>query len=229
MTLVSILVWGCQPKSKQEQDVENIHAKKSNVSMKYQQSCDVDGCTEYHFETVKTGITWLDDYFLERIKRSEPNAFTQSVQPSLAPNVKKIIHQRSIQIASVGQWGKLASFSIETRYETKNKRKDMYFKEYVNFDLVTKKRISMDTLLKSNQDKKLLAVLYKKHRDLLEKHQIKASDLRLSDNFYYKKQSIVFVYPVEDLNLKQKGMTELELPYDDVKPFIKPQYFPTLP
>ena len=105
----------------------------------------------------------------------------------------------------------------------------MYFKEYVNFDLAQEKRISIEDILKPNQEKKLLAMLYKTHRDLLKKHQIKAENLRLSDNFYYQKQAIVFVYPIEELNLKQKGMAELELPYRDAKALIKAEYFPTLP
>ena len=229
LTLTAMFLWGCQPKSKQDKEIEQVHAKGSNVALKYSQSCDLDGCTEYHFKTVKTGVSWLDDYFLQRIKRSEPNAFTQSVQMNLPAQVKKIIHQRSVVVASVGQWGKLASFSIETRYDTKNKRKNMYFKEYVNFDLAQEKRISIEDVLKPNQEKKLLAMLYKTHRDLLKKHQIKAENLRLSDNFYYQKQAIVFVYPIEELNLKQKGMAELELPYRDAKALIKAEYFPTLP
>lgn len=228
IVLSSFLLLGCQPKSKQEQNVERLQPKSVNVNFKYKESCDVEGCTQYQLKTLQTGENWLDDYFSQRIQRTEPNAFNQSVQPNLSAQVKKIKHQRRMKVAFVGQWGKLASFSIESQYETQNKYQGMYFKEYVNFDLIQKKRISIDDLLKPNQEKKLLKLLYQQHESRLKKYQVTVEKFKLTDNFYYQKQGIVFVYPATDFNVKQKAMLEFELAYADVKALIKPQYFPTI-
>lgn len=78
MTVVVLV--GCQPKQDQTTKVEKndiplIQAKVVTVKIPKQKVCLEDGCTNYDLQTVETNQKWIDDYFVNRMKKAEPNAF----------------------------------------------------------------------------------------------------------------------------------------------------------
>ena len=85
---VMFIVTGCQEKPAPQQETVSTESKSSTipllqaqverVELPKKQFCDEDGCTQYDFQTVKTNVSWINDYFLERIKKDVPSAFETS-------------------------------------------------------------------------------------------------------------------------------------------------------
>ena len=79
--LTVIALAGCQPKKEQSAanaekvDIPLIQAKVVAVKLPKQKLCLEDGCTSYDLQTVETNQKWIDEYFISRMKKAEPNAF----------------------------------------------------------------------------------------------------------------------------------------------------------
>ena len=93
VTLSSVLILtACQPKNdtasktKTEQtapaavaaDLPVIQAKVLALKLPQQQICDEDGCTAYDIQTVKTNVAWIDEYFMQRLQKADPIAFSKT-------------------------------------------------------------------------------------------------------------------------------------------------------
>ena len=244
--LVSVLS-ACQPHSdpKQEQSTASeltvassgvIPALQANtVALKLAQArvCDESGCTDYDFQTVQSNQKWIDDYFLARIKKSNPLAFETptAAQKSVASSdvSTQQLNQASVMVRYIGQNDRLASFEMANFIYNAGAAHGMYHNEYVNFDLTRKQRIALQDLIVPGAEAKILDALFAANSMWLDDHAIKRDKLQLSDNFYYGAQGIVFVYPLYELASYAEGMTELLLPYHAVNKLIKAQYLPNLP
>lgn len=83
---------GCQPKnepqaenSKQAQSPQNseenipaIQAKVIPVKLSKSEACDPQGCIQYDIQTVETNLKWIDQYFMERIKKPIRSLFLKN-------------------------------------------------------------------------------------------------------------------------------------------------------
>lgn len=240
----------CQPSSKdtQVESANNDVATQSQkvtpalqsktVPVKLQQAsmCDESGCTEYEFQTVQTNQKWIDDYFLNRLKKTNPLPFEKSNPAQTTNQNQSDMQQQRAQASKtsnvvryVGQNDRLATFELSSSIYNAGAAHGMYQNEYVNFDLSTQKRISLQDLIVAGSESKIIDALFLANSNWLSDHSIQREKLTLSDNFYYGTQGIVFVYPVYELASYAEGMSELVLPYSEVSKLIKAKYLPSLP
>jgi hypothetical protein len=105
---------------------------------------------------------------------------------------------------------------------------------YFNFDLVSKKQVSLDQILEANQKAKFekLAhdafktwVIDSKLADNVSEYE-QAWKFQLSNNFYLGKQALILQYGEYDIGPYVVGLPRLTIPYDQLKGVLKPQYFP---
>ncbi len=220
-----------QSSSSQQQKDPHIYieSKTQALSPKQSQSCDEAGCTRYDFQTVQTNHAWINQYFLDRIQKVEPLAFEGAKKSAEEKVDEKRLNESSIVVRYIGQNQHLATFEMLTYSYSAGAAHGMYHKEYVNFDLNTKKRIALQDLIIAGSDSKLIEALYQNNMTWLDAHSVEQNKLQLSDNFYYGANGIVFVYPLYELASYAEGMSELNLPYVLAKDLIKPEYLPNLP
>ncbi len=241
LSIVTVIVFtGCQPKQDPQNnsttdatnkvDIPLIQAQVVAVKLPKQQVCLEDGCTNYDLQTIKTNQQWIDDYFINRMKKAEPNAFADlSDQQVKVPEGEPSLSESSTYVRFVGQNYNLATFSIHSYAYPAGAAHGMYHQEFVNFDLATKKHISVSELIKDGVEQELRDELYVANQNWLDEHNIKKDQLQVSDNYYYGVNGIVFVYPLYELASYAEGMSELNLPYYAAKEFIKAEYLPSLP
>ena len=235
--LTAFTMFGCQPKpevseqivqTKQEEQTPLIQAKVAAIPGVQSLLCEKEGCTKYNFLSLKTNVDWIDSYFFERIKRAEPVAF--QVQKQVKPeNIEvKSLDQRSIRVGYLGQQNNFATFIIKTYQFKTGHEFGLYHNEYVNLDLLKKKRLALDDVLKKGVEAKLLDAIYESNVTWLQAHDIEKTQLKLSDNFYFNAQGLVMVYPLYEMADYTTGMPELKVPYDVVADLLKPEYLPNL-
>ncbi|MEB6480173.1 RsiV family protein [Acinetobacter vivianii] len=233
--LTVVALAGCQPKQEQKAttekvDIPLIHAKVVPVKLPKQKVCLEDGCTSYDLQTVETNQKWIDEYFVNRMKKAEPNAFANLTdQPVKAPADGAAQNESSTYVRFVSQNYNLATFAIQSYSYSVGAAHGMSHQEFVNFDLTNKKHITVNELLKPDMNTKLRDELYAANQNWLEEHNIKKEQLQVSDNYYYGVNGIVFVYPLYELASYAEGMSELTLPYYAAKEFVKAEYLPSLP
>lgn len=233
--LTVVALAGCQPKQEQKAttekvDIPLIHAKVVQVKLPKQKVCLEDGCTSYDLQTVETNQKWIDEYFVNRMKKAEPNAFANLTdQPVKAPADGAAQNESSTYVRFVSQNYNLATFAIQSYSYSAGAAHGMSHQEFVNFDLTNKKHITVNELLKPDMNTKLRDELYAANQNWLEEHNIKKEQLQVSDNYYYGVNGIVFVYPLYELASYAEGMSELTLPYYAAKEFVKAEYLPSLP
>lgn len=105
---------------------------------------------------------------------------------------------------------------------------------YFNFDLVSKKQVSLNQIIEANQKAKFekLAhdafkawVIDSKLADNVNEYE-QAWKFQLSDNFYLGKQGLILQYGEYDIGPYVVGLPRLTISYDQLKGILKPQYFP---
>ena len=217
----------------QHAQIPLIQAKVERVNVVKKQFCDEDGCTQYDLQTVKSNVPWLDDYFLNRIKKDVPGAFEKDQNhaqaESEAQSSPKGLNQNSIYVRFISQQNNLATFVIQTYTYAAGAAHGMYHNECVTFDLSTQKRLALTDILKPNVEAKVAEQLYDANANWLIQKDITRDKLQLSDNYYYGVNGLVFVYPLYELTSYAEGMPELKLPYQVAKDLIKAEYLPSLP
>ncbi|ENV17218.1 RsiV family protein [Acinetobacter guillouiae] len=235
-----LMVSACQEKpaeqaatATQHAEIPLIQAKVERVNVVKKQFCDEDGCTQYDLQTVKSNVPWLDEYFLNRIKKDVPGAFEKDQNhaqaESEAQSSPKGLNQNSIYVRFISQQNNLATFVIQTYTYAAGAAHGMYHNEYVTFDLSTQKRLALTDILKPNVEAKVAEQLYDANANWLIQKDITRDKLQLSDNYYYGVNGLVFVYPLYELTSYAEGMPELKLPYQVAKDLIKAEYLPSLP
>ncbi|MFW1955278.1 RsiV family protein [Acinetobacter guillouiae] len=217
----------------QHAQIPLIQARVERVNVVKKQFCDEDGCTQYDLQTVKSNVPWLDEYFLNRIKKDVPGAFEKDQNhaqaESEAQSSPKGLNQNSIYVRFISQQNNLATFVIQTYTYAAGAAHGMYHNEYVTFDLTTQKRLALTDILKPNVEAKVAEQLYDANANWLIQKDITRDKLQLSDNYYYGVNGLVFVYPLYELTSYAEGMPELKLPYQVAKDLIKAEYLPSLP
>lgn len=240
----ALLLQACQPKQKTDNAPASesttpetkqhfnglISAKTVPMTLPSPQACDGTECTDYEVQRIETNQKWINDYFISRIKKDIPLAFDPAAKTTVKENLEDVdVSKTSMVIRYIGQNDKLATFVLSNSMYTAGAAHGMYHNEYVNFDLKQKKRIALEDLLVDGAENQVVKALYDANSMWLSDHSIIPEKLKLSDNFYYGAQGIVFVYPLYELASYAEGMTELVLPYHMVNNLIKPEYLPNLP
>ncbi|WP_347454778.1 RsiV family protein [Acinetobacter thermotolerans] len=235
MSLITISMgglFGCQQQEQpqaqtvveQKQDtIPLIQAKRVAVEGARTLSCEKEGCTRFDLQTIQSNVAWIDDYFLERLKRAEPVAFKVQQTKATEDEVNSV-EQRSMTVSLVGQRYDLATFVIKTYNFKTGAEHGLYHTEYVNLDLNKQKRIALEDILQKGSEQKLLDTLYDSNLVWLNARGINKEQLKLSDNFYFGANGLVLVYPLYELADYTMGMPELKISYTDLAKLIKPEY-----
>ena len=225
----------CQPQTPsvttaaQTEQIGQIHAKTIPVKDANQMVCEVEGCVRFDLQTVDTHIGWIDQYFMERIQRAEPVAFSKVTSHKIkAKDHPKFVDQRFIQVSYLRQYGHLATFIFKTAYQPEHAAQPQTYTEYVNLDLKQKKRLALHEIMRGNTEAKLKQVLYQENKDWLDRAQVTPKQLVLSDNYYFGSQGLVLVYPAGELTKTMSGIPELNVPYAALTEIIRPEYLSVL-
>ena len=242
MTLLSLSLVACQPKHPDEEQQNTVKTTALSAAQQFYiesetikmpgveaLSCEKDGCTQYDIQTVKTNQPWIDQYFEQRLQKANPVAFQKKAnnQPQPKPNERELT-QNEATVRFLSQNQHLATFELWSYVYPAGAAHGSYHREFVNFDMKTRKRIALDQLLVAGSQQKVLNILYDQNAEWLQSHHIEKDKLQLSDNFYYGVNGVVFVYPLYELASYAEGMSELTLPYYQAKGVIKPQFLPSL-
>lgn len=232
---------GCQkqdPAPKQEQtasstvlsieseDIPKIHAETLAVTLPQKVACEADECTHYEIKTIQTNVNWLNDYFIDRLKKDVPMAFAKASHPTPPKLKEEDTNQTSYSIKFLAQNHQLATFVLESDVYTAGSAHGMYHHEYIVFDLSQKKRVTLADLFPKERQVDVYSALFNANKVWLEEHGIQHGHLEPTDNFYYTDKGVVFVYPLYELASYAEGMSELVLPYEQAKKLFYPQYLP---
>ncbi|WP_218209284.1 DUF3298 domain-containing protein [Acinetobacter sp. F9] len=232
---MSLAVLGCQPPANsvatlaQTDQMMTIEAKTVPVKGAAQVVCEKEGCVRFDLHTLDTNLDWIDDYFIARIRDTEPVAFTRVTQK----NPKKAdephyLDQRLIKVEFIAQHGHLATFALKSSNLARNKAASWQHVEYINFDLKQKKRLALHQLMSGGGEQKLLKALYRANARWLDQQGINLQQFKLSDNYYFDQQGLVMVYPPGELSSATTAMSELNLSYADLSEVIRPEYLAIL-
>ncbi|MGE8560060.1 MAG: RsiV family protein [Acinetobacter sp.] len=244
VSFAALVMTGCQerpaPKTEQttttkqqakSETIPLIQAKVVPVKLSKPEACEAEGCMQYDIQTVETNVKWIDDYFIDRVKKADPIAFStapnQKINTSEGANPN--LSQSSTYIRFVSQQYDQATFAIQTYTYSAGAAHGMYHQEFVNFDLKNKKRLALQDIVVKGAEQQVLDTLYDSNSLWLDQHSIEREKLKLSDNFYFGANGIVFVYPLYELASYAEGMTELTLPYVALNKLVKAEYLPSLP
>ena len=240
VSVAAVLMGGCQEKpapqaqvdtvaKAQKQAIPLIQAKVIRVELPKKQFCDAEGCTQYDLQTVQTQVPWINEYFLARLQKDVPDAFSTDKKISAETSAAKGLNQNTVYVQFIAQHTNLATFVIQSYIYNAGAAHGMSHQEFVTFDLNTHKRLALTDILKPNVEAKVADALYEANSNWLQQHNIERAKLQLSDNYYYGVNGIVFVYPLYELASYAEGMSELTLPYLMTKDLIKAEYLPSLP
>ena len=229
-------LFACQPQtssvttSAQSEDTGEIQSKIVPVKDANQVVCEIEGCVRFDLQTVDTNINWIDQYFMERIQRTEPVAFRKVSSDKIkAKDQPKFIEQRSIQVSYLNQHAHLATFIFKTTHQRERAAQRQSHTEYVNLDLKQKKRLALYQIMLGNTEGKLKQSLYQENKDWLDRAQVTSKQLELSDNYYFNSQGLVLIYPAGELSKSTSAMVELKVPYTALNGIIRPEYLSVLP
>ena len=89
--------------------------------------------------------------------------------------------------------------------------------------------MALQDIMLPNSEAKMTEELFNHNYNWLNEHDISREKFKLSDNFYYGANGLVFVYPLYELASYAEGMPELVLPYYATAQLIKLEYLPSLP
>lgn len=231
---------GCQRSDERSQQIHStielpqvalIQAKVIPVALPQNEICEQVGCTQYEFQTIQTRQAWIDDYFLNRLKKMEPMAFEKYEGPDLDRESLSALglSQSRAHVRYLGQNAHIASFVLHSYQYNSGADHGIYHHEYVNFDLNERKRIGLNDILMMDQLTAFAEALYQHNKTWLLNRNISFEAFQLSDNFYYGTQGLVLVYPLYQWGGYADGMSELVLPYSALTGFVKEAYLPALP
>ncbi|RZG86389.1 DUF3298 domain-containing protein [Acinetobacter sp. WCHAc060033] len=105
---------------------------------------------------------------------------------------------------------------------------------YYNFDLVTKKQVTLTQIIENNQKAKLEQLAYQAFKTWVADSKLADNiaeyeqvwKFKLSDNFYLGKQGLILQYGEYEIGPYVVGLPRLTIPYDQLKGVLKTQYFP---
>lgn len=106
--------------------------------------------------------------------------------------------------------------------------------QYLNFELSTKKILSLDNIVLDNKRKELSEIVYQKFQNWVKDTQPeidfseyeKLWSFQLSNNFYLAPQGLVFQYGEYEIGPYVSGLPRLVVPYDELNGILKNNYLP---
>lgn len=238
--MIALVFTGCQraddavhqiPRTVEAVALPVIEARSLALKLPQTEICEAVGCTRYEMQSIQTNIAWINEYFLDRLKKMEPSAFEKYEGPELDRESLTALglSQSRAYVRYIGQTGHVATFILHSDSYSSGAEQALYHDEYVNLDLKEQKRIGLQDILIAGKEREFADVLYQHNQKWLLSHNQSLETFQLSDNFYYGVKGLTLVYALYELTDYAGGMPELVLPLDQLAQFIQPEYLPPLP
>lgn len=175
----------------------------------------------------KTGIDWLDELLPQASVSDEEAGFQRMLND--AKEIKPIALESVSTMEFIGQRQNIVTFSqFEHNYE--GGAHGRYRTNYLVIDTDRKKIILTDDLIAPNNQTKLQQLLWETYaNERLDEQGNYAgfadkADFFISDNFYFTRDGVAFVYPIYSLGPFVEGEVEIELDWQQINPLLNPAY-----
>ncbi|QLB15453.1 hypothetical protein A6B39_08320 [Mannheimia granulomatis] len=138
-------------------------------------------------------------------------------------------YEESIYSDFVGQRNNIATFSMQP-YSYGGGAHGLHHTSYINVDLNKKSVISLNDLVSEKNQAKLKEALWESYAVLRVDENGKYNgfadkkEFRISSEFYFGTNGIVFVYPPYELGPYAEGDVEVELPWYQANELLSPDY-----
>lgn len=197
--------------------------------------------------TAITHIEWLDQLLLQELlklyltkDKSEKVNLTAVKPQDIVERFEKIYQElekdakeykpfameESAYTQYLGQRNHIVSFTQST-YSFTGGAHGMGHTNYLNIDINKKALITLNDVINEKNQAKLKALLwntYSSERSGETPLFVEKKDFRISDNFYFSKDGIVFVYPVYELGPYAEGEIELAINYYQLNELLTPEF-----
>lgn len=203
---------------------------------------------KFDITTLKTSSDWLTELLLnevikrfgvdKNIKIDNKQQFIEFLQHNMADALKEAkeyemsAYETQMLTEYLGQRENIATFTIFSHNYTGGAH-GLYGTDFVLVDLKKKAVIKVeDIFVKSAQDK-LKSLLWERYRNQYRNEQgeliepfISKDDFYVSENVYFSREGITFVYPPYALGSYAEGEKELTLSFyeNDLKSILTPEF-----
>ena len=203
---------------------------------------------KFDITTLKTSSDWLTELLLnevikrfgvdQNIKIDNKQQFIEFLQHNMADALKEAkeyemsAYETQMLTEYLGQRENIATFTIFSHNYTGGAH-GLYGTDFVLVDLKKKAVIKVeDIFVKSAQDK-LKSLLWERYRNQYRNEQdeliepfISKDDFYVSENVYFSREGITFVYPPYALGSYAEGEKELTLSFyeNDLKSILTPEF-----
>ena len=203
---------------------------------------------KFDITTLKTSSDWLTELLLnevikrfgvdKNIKIDNKQQFIEFLQHNMADALKEAkeyemsAYETQMLTEYLGQRENIATFTIFSHNYTGGAH-GLYGTDFVLVDLKKKAVIKVeDIFVKSAQDK-LKSLLWERYRNQYRNEQgeliepfMSKDDFYVSENVYFSREGITFVYPPYALGSYAEGEKELTLSFyeNDLKSILTPEF-----
>ena len=203
---------------------------------------------KFDITTLKTSSDWLTELLLnevikrfgvdKNIKIDNKQQFIEFLQQNMADALKEAkeyemsAYETQMLTEYLGQRENIATFTIFSHNYTGGAH-GLYGTDFVLVDLKKKAVIKVeDIFVKSAQDK-LKSLLWERYRNQYRNEQgeliepfMSKDDFYVSENVYFSREGITFVYPPYALGSYAEGEKELTLSFyeNDLKSILTPEF-----
>lgn len=162
-------------------------------------------------EQVEHAFSSIDQQFKAQVKEFQP--------PYLA---------RTAELRYLGQKGYLVFFALDTYQIEGGAAHGMSLTHYINVDADSKAVIGLNDLFSKTALANVKKHLWEAYQERLQRLNTEATvsqqEFRVSDNFYFGANGLVFVYPPYELAAYAEGSVELTLDYSLVNELLNKKY-----
>ena len=203
---------------------------------------------KFDITTLKTSSDWLTELLLnevikrfgvdKNIKIDNKQQFIEFLQHNMADALKEAkeyemsAYETQMLTEYLGQRENIATFTIFSHNYTGGAH-GLYGTDFILVDLKKKAVIKVeDIFVKSAQDK-LKSLLWERYRNQYHNEQgeliepfMSKDDFYVSENVYFSREGITFVYPLYALGSYAEGEKELTLSFyeNDLKSILTPEF-----
>ncbi|MCH4246327.1 MAG: RsiV family protein [Acinetobacter populi] len=218
------------PAKQQSDDIPAVWAKSYRVSQ--QELCEAAtedreaACTTYDIQSIKTNVDWINQYYHAQLQDSALGIATEKNVDKSQGEFRQ--YYDGSMVSFVGQRYQLVTFSRFHNVYLGGAH-NVFSVQYDVFDLKVRKKLALNDVLHKNSQSKILALLKQNNAHELKEYGTDLDSLKLSENFYFAENGLVFVYALYEIAPFVYGMPELHVPYEDLKELLKTEYMPSLP
>ena len=199
--------------------------------------------------TAITHIEWLDQLLLQELLKlyltkdeSEKVNLTAVKPQDIVERFEKIYQElekdakeykpfameESVYTQYLGQRNHIVSFTQST-YTFTGGAHGTGYTNYLNIDTNKKALITLNDVISEKNQAKLKALLWETYTSERSSEEqkplfVEKKDFRISDNFYFSNDGIVFVYPVYELGAYAEGEIELAINYYQLNELLAPEF-----